>query len=454
MKTRLLLLLLFATSFASAQINVTEGFESGIIPTGWTTDLIDGVVTHSSSCGGTQSARANYYVNPYAIIYTSSYLSNGQAINISYLARKQVGAFFGYKYLYYEVNGSGTWNQIANVYSDFSTCTPVNATIAAGVIPNGSTVKFRMQVNRASASNTNYVYFDDFVATQLVPLGPQAIAEYSFNSTLNNISGNSPFSSNSSQSYVADRNSNALSALRINGTGSSTTISGLPTGASPRTVSIWYKVSTNSTDNCLFVYGQNSGENAYGVSFNGSNTWYNFAWTTNTSMTNASNDGNWHHLVTTFDAAKTSKIYVDGVLKTTLVQNGWDTSVNSNTFWLAGLFSTAASTFNGTVDDLKIYNYAITESEVTNLFTNNSLSSSDFNVNNLKASLYPNPVQDMLNIEMSSDIQALEIYTLQGQKVMSSTQKQINVSDLASGIYMVRIQDVDGNSTSKKIIKK
>jgi hypothetical protein len=42
---------------------------------------------------------------------------------------------------------------------------------------------------------------------------------------------------------------------------------------------------------------------------------------------------------------------------------------------------------------------------------------------------------------------------MQGRKIQVSNQKQINVSDLASGIYMVRIQDKENGIVTKKIIK-
>ncbi|MQP53804.1 T9SS type A sorting domain-containing protein, partial [Flavobacterium sp. LMO9] len=91
--------------------------------------------------------------------------------------------------------------------------------------------------------------------------------------------------------------------------------------------------------------------------------------------------------------------------------------------------------------DLKIYNYALNATEVSSLYTNNALTSESFNSNNLEVALYPNPVHNILNIETALELKSVEIYNIQGQKVLSSNQKQINVSDLAAGMYMVRIQD-------------
>ena len=83
-----------------------------------------------------------------------------------------------------------------------------------------------------------------------------------------------------------------------------------------------------------------------------------------------------------------------------------------------------------------------------------TLTSQNFSQNNLEVKLYPNPVNDVLNIETALELQSVEIYNIQGQKVLSSNQKEINVSDLASGMYMVRIQDTDNNIATKKIVIK
>ena len=68
-------------------------------------------------------------------------------------------------------------------------------------------------------------------------------------------------------------------------------------------------------------------------------------------------------------------------------------------------------------------------------------------------SLYPNPTNDVLNIETDLDLKSIEIYNIQGQKVKSANQKQVNVSDLASGMYMIKIQDTDNAIATKKFVK-
>ena len=85
--------------------------------------------------------------------------------------------------------------------------------------------------------------------------------------------------------------------------------------------------------------------------------------------------------------------------------------------------------------------------------SNIALSYNSFNSNSLKFSLYPNPANSILNIDLANELQSVEIYSLQGQKVLSSTSKQFNVSDLSSGMYMVRVQDTDGGVATQKFVK-
>ncbi|WP_281337104.1 T9SS type A sorting domain-containing protein [Flavobacterium eburneipallidum] len=75
------------------------------------------------------------------------------------------------------------------------------------------------------------------------------------------------------------------------------------------------------------------------------------------------------------------------------------------------------------------------------------------NKQRLNFSMYPNPASSSLNIDMAAELKSLEIYSLLGQKMLSSTQKQINISNLASGIYMVRVVDQNGAIATQKLVK-
>ena len=83
---------------------------------------------------------------------------------------------------------------------------------------------------------------------------------------------------------------------------------------------------------------------------------------------------------------------------------------------------------------------------------NQTLATSDFNSNNLKFNLYPNPATDILNIAMETELKSIEIYSLLGQKVFSTNKNQIDVSSLSKGMYMVRVEDVNNGVSMQKLV--
>jgi hypothetical protein len=71
-------------------------------------------------------------------------------------------------------------------------------------------------------------------------------------------------------------------------------------------------------------------------------------------------------------------------------------------------------------------------------------------------SIYPNPVNDQLSITAGVAISSVNVFDITGRMVSSVnginyTHADINVSSLNSGIYIVKVTDVEGNSTSSKI---
>lgn len=452
MKTRLLFFLLLAFSFANSQVNVNEGFESGLAPVGWTSEgSISTTPTLGLACNGSYKLISAImpFSNPFSIIKTSGYVSNGNSISVSFNYRANSDASgTGNVYLYYELNNSGSWVLLSSSPVVTTSCLVLSGNIQAGVALNGSTVRFRMQMN---ASN-NRAFFDDFSAVQTGPAPTGPIAEYSFDNTYNNLLGLAPFSANAGTSFTTDRHSNPSGAINISSLGSTATIANLPYSNVPRTVSVWVKLNnydTGSFINPVFYYGTLSNNNMFGGTVDNGETSI-FGYNNNYTVTTTNNLSTWYHYVYVYDGTN-AKIYKDGVLLNSQAKS-WSTINDNNLFRIGSSFAGAGS-FNGAIDDLKIYNYVLTDAEVTNLYTNNSLTSENFNANNLEVGLYPNPVNDVLNIDTKEELSSVEVYALQGQKVLSSKENKINVSQLPAGIYLVRIEDVNNNIATKKIIK-
>ena len=116
----------------------------------------------------------------------------------------------------------------------------------------------------------------------------------------------------------------------------------------------------------------------------------------------------------------------------------------------------ASKAYTGFLDEFYIYNRALSVTDIGFLMNNTAgvsiLSTQDFNSKNLKASIYPNPASTNFTIEMENEVKSVEIYSIQGQKVMSATSKNVNVSNLSKGMYLVRIEDENNAVATQKVV--
>lgn len=80
------------------------------------------------------------------------------------------------------------------------------------------------------------------------------------------------------------------------------------------------------------------------------------------------------------------------------------------------------------------------------------LSNQNFN-SNFAFKLYPNPVINVFNIDIDNEIKFVEIYSIQGRKVLIAKSKRVDVSGLSNGIYVVRVEDVYGAVATQKLVK-
>lgn len=345
----------------------------------------------------------------------------------------------------YGLTSGSLSSQVTGFSASGSVVTSNSATIS-GLLSN---TLYYYQIEATNTAGTATSSIGSF--TTLSPPTPLTIAEYSFDNTYNNLLGSAQFVSNAGTSFTTDRHGNTSGAININSTGSTATITGLPYGNAARTVSVWAKVNAYNSafpfHNTIFSYGAFSNSNAFGCSITDGSTMV-LGYNNNYTTLSTNNLATWDHYVSVYDGTN-AKVYKNGILLGSQAMV-WNTINNSDVFRI-GIGVGGEFWFNGALDDLKIYNYVLSDTEITNLYTNNTLSSSNFSQNNLEVKLYPNPVRDILNIEIVNDIQSIEIYNIQGQKVMTSNKKQINLSNLASGMYLVKIQDAENNSATKKV---
>ena len=83
----------------------------------------------------------------------------------------------------------------------------------------------------------------------------------------------------------------------------------------------------------------------------------------------------------------------------------------------------------------------------------NELGNDEFVENNLK--IYPNPARNLIHIEGDININQVDIYTLAGKVALSVEDnfENINISNLNSGMYIIKIQTSQGFKSEKIIIE-
>ena len=99
---------------------------------------------------------------------------------------------------------------------------------------------------------------------------------------------------------------------------------------------------------------------------------------------------------------------------------------------------------SGSTDDDKVVWY---NNLTTNLTVDENFATKDLIV-------YPNPVRSFLNISTEKKLRKIAVNNIHGQTLLlADSTDTINISSLSSGIYVLKIEDVNGQITVKRIIK-
>jgi trimeric autotransporter adhesin len=197
---------------------------------------------------------------------------------------------------------------------------------------------------------------------------------------------------------------------------------------------------------------------------------------TNTIATTTIADNNWHHVVVTMQ--KTSnypspgslrmtylyKIYIDNVLEASNGDSHQAVSGAGGHAW--NLLSTLTSVtiandhlnnltnrYSGGIDDIRFYTNTLNATDVTSLYNeSNTLSRNDFNEFSL-FTVYPNPASDLITVKSNERIESYELLSIEGGRIKIDYDSSIDISDLSSGIYVLKVKTEEGKFGTKKIIK-
>jgi hypothetical protein len=157
------------------------------------------------------------------------------------------------------------------------------------------------------------------------------------------------------------------------------------------------------------------------------------------------NDGSWHHILAQ-NNGDTTYLYIDGQLDAQQAETLFTLSApNANAKIYLGLSLGNANQLNGNIDDLKVYDAALTPNDITILANGGTplLNTSIVEIQKLKnIRIYPNPTTAQLTLEnLNEDENQLSIFNANGQLVHTErlVSNSINVGHLNTGIYFVAI---------------
>ena len=200
---------------------------------------------------------------------------------------------------------------------------------------------------------------------------------YNFNGNLNDSSGNNRNAKqNGTITYTTGRKGIVNTAIQF-GSGDLTTINNLP--ASPIwSFSFWMKTTETLTRVIFAVNGVTTGNREWGIllengkiraEINNAGVEYLNVGTAPTII----NNNNWHHVVVILDSTQAAsneiKIWIDNIAQTLTKSYNSDTSGNFiNKGLIFGRTTSNFNYFNGVLDDVKIYNRPLSQTEITNLY--------------------------------------------------------------------------------------
>ncbi len=309
-----------------------------------------------------------------------------------------------------------------------------------------------------------------------------------FNGNANDESGNGNNGTVNGATLTADRFGMLNKAYNFDGINDDISVQGLQNINFNSKISISAWINTNQISTSKNVVSKYGGLDAFSLDiesttlkFNvspGSTNW-NTCFNNNINLTTTS----WHHIVSTYDFANNVfKIYFNGLNVGSINAPFQLGNANNIPVLFGHCYDpnniVSSQRFNGKIDDIGIWNRALTEQEILDLYNGNicyenvtvtdtlliNTGITGYNpityMNTLK--IWPNPTNDQITID-AGDLTAMNGYSIrienaQGQQVFQNVVNQqqfyIDITTWGgNGLYFVQIIDPQGNTVDvKKII--
>jgi hypothetical protein len=308
-----------------------------------------------------------------------------------------------------------------------------------------------------------------------------------FNGNANDESGNGNNGTVNGASLTSDRFGNISKSYNFNGNTDYISIPNIAVqGSAERTLSSWILTYNNQiwfTGEMIISTGSDANQQnaTFNLRLDNQNQYLGFMGYVNDYYPTGNvivNDSIWHLAVLTYKD-DTLKFYVDGQFEKSTYQPGLSTSGQSNFFGKSNdINQSAQSYWIGKLDDIGIWNRALTQQEITELYNGNicyqTITVTDTLVINTgivtynpvsynnTIKIFPNPTNDHITIDYGNFTQMngyqLRIENSLGQEVFQTNiTQQTDYLSLnnwgGNGLYFVRVIDPQGNTVDiRKIV--
>tara|TARA_B110000503_G_C7130005_1_gene406439 strand:+ start:209 stop:1132 length:924 start_codon:yes stop_codon:yes gene_type:complete len=274
---------------------------------------------------------------------------------------------------------------------------------------------------------------------------------WAFNGNANDNSDNNNNGTINGAVLGADRFQNPNSAFYFNGTNSYILFSPLFNVSSAVSVSIWLKSENNTGQWNGLITTQNNNQQGFLLQENQNN---HYDWTVSNGsgyydlFSNTTISNGWKHLVCIVEQ-NSLKIYVNGVLDNSIQINPYNLNSTANLNIGSRYLN---EYYKGFLDDIGIWNRALTQVEITALYTGVLSTESFTNISSFQ--LYPNPAYNILQFKCTEMVEKISIYNALGQLVqenkINSMDDTISIEHLAQGSYFVKINNQNASYTLLK----
>ena len=195
--------------------------------------------------------------------------------------------------------------------------------------------------------------------------------------------------------------------------------------------------------------------------WNGANQWGGCENSAPISSQSKLNDNQWHHFVLRKQPnSNLINIWVDGVNTGTVTDNTHNAiggcTTKNNAPLMVGARYAGAFHFTGAIDDIRIWNRALSDEEIDCVYKDLVKTSIKEQLAE-KITLFPNPAQGSFEIQSSGvPIESIELYDLTGRRIFAEVTNRGNTLRINSehrGLSIVKIYTSKGWITQKVLLK-